>query len=91
VTASEELVTPSPSRRLAALFCAALLGVLTALGIVALELGGPLALAAYAAVAAAVVLVGAAKGRAARRAAARRAGRSCDCCATTVHDPVEVV
>ena len=86
------------SRRLLALLCAAVLGVLVVLGLALTALLGPVAGGAYAVVALALVVVGALRGRRvlAPRASsgpvtARPAGRSCDCCTTTHFDPVEVV
>jgi hypothetical protein len=74
------------NRRLEAMFVVALLGVLLAVG-VALSALGPAAVGVYAVLATAAVAL------AARRAQARRAaaaGRTCTCCTSTVHDPVEV-
>jgi hypothetical protein len=74
------------TRRLQVLFLLALLGVLVLLGLVVLALLGPVAAAVYAVAALAVL------GRAAWRARADAApvGRTCSCCTSTVHDPVEV-
>ena len=75
------------SARLAALFVAALLGVLAAVGVAVATLG-PVALAVYA-----VLVVGLLAGLV-RRARSLRApqheGRTCTCCTTTVFDAVEV-
>ena len=75
------------TRRLQVLFLLALLGVLAAAGLVIADLGGPVAAVVYA-----VLVVGGllhAAGRA-RAAAAPPAGRTCTCCTSTVHDPIEV-
>ena len=76
------------TRRLQVLFLLALLGVLLAAGLVVADLGGPLAAGAYAVVMVGLVLAVAARSRAA--AAAPPPGRTCTCCTSTVHDPVEV-
>ena len=75
------------ARRVQVLFLVALLGVLALLGVVAGALGGPLVAVVYAVGVGALLVVGA---RAARRRAAPVAGRTCSCCTTTVHDPVQV-
>ena len=74
------------TRRLQVLFLVALLGVLVVVGLVVLSLAGPLGLAAYAVLA--LVAVGLVARRA--RAAAVPVGRTCSCCTSTVHDPVQV-
>jgi hypothetical protein len=79
------------SRRLLALLCAALLGVLVVLGLAVTALLGPVAGAVYAVVALGVVAFGAVRGRRLLAPPARPAGRTCDCCTTTHFDPVEVV
>jgi hypothetical protein len=70
--------------RLQVLFAAALLGVLTALGVALSALGWPV-VAAYA-----VVVVGGVALVAARGRRKPETGRTCACCTTTVFDPVEV-
>jgi hypothetical protein len=75
------------TRRLQVLFLLSLAGVLLAVGIVVADLGGPLAALAYAVVVGGLLLVAAARARA---AAAPPPGRTCTCCTSTVHDPVEV-
>ena len=79
----------TPSRRLGALFLVALLGVVAALGAVVLAVAGAWVLAGYVLVVVALLAVGAgwARGRA---EPARPEGRTCTCCTSTVHDPVEV-
>jgi hypothetical protein len=68
-----------------ALFLVALVGVVVVVGI-ALAAWTPYALVPYA-----VLLAAAAVAVVRRvRAAARPAGRTCDCCTSTVFDPVEV-
>ena len=74
------------TRRLQVLFLVALLGVLVVVGLVVLSLAGPLGLLAYAVLA--LVAVGLVARRA--RAAAVPDGRTCSCCTSTVHDPVQV-
>ena len=76
------------TRRLQVLFLLALLGVLGAAGLVVADLGGTLPATAYAAVALGGLLYAA--GRARSAAAAAPPGRTCTCCTSTVHDPVEV-
>ena len=73
------------TRRTAALFLAALVGVLVVIGL-ALSAWTPWVLVPYAAL---VALL--ARGLVRRAAELRRpAGRTCACCTTTVFDPVEV-
>ena len=76
------------TRRLQVLFLLALLGVLLAAGLVLADLAGPLAAVAYAVVVLGGLLYAASRARAA--AAAPPPGRTCTCCTSTVHDPVEV-
>jgi hypothetical protein len=76
------------NRHLPALFVAALLGLLAAVGFAVAALGLPV-LAGY------LVLVVAGLSALARRSQALRtppaeSGRTCTCCTTTVFDPVEV-
>ena len=81
--------------RLQVLFLVALLGVLSAVGLVVAAVAGPWAAAGYALVALLVLSVAAARARAAQDRARERsrsaAGRTCTCCTTTQHDPVRVV
>ncbi len=78
-------------RRLQRQFLLALGGVLVVLGIVAAELGGPVALGAYLLVVAALVALGVRRARAvAARRTDRPEGRTCSCCTSTVYDPVEI-
>ena len=81
------------SRRLLALLCAAVLGVLVVLGLAVTALLGAVGAAVYAVVALALVAVGAVRGRRllAPPQSQRPAGRSCDCCTTTHFDPVKVI
>jgi hypothetical protein len=79
------------SRRLLALLCGAVLGVLLVLGLAVTALLGAVGGAVYAVVAVALVAVGAARGRLLLAPPARPAGRTCDCCTTTHFDPVEVI
>jgi len=75
------------TRRVQVLFLMALGGVLVLFGLLAGRLGGPVVLAAYVAVVLALLVVGA---RRARALAPPPAGRTCSCCTSTVHDPVQV-
>ena len=78
------------SRRLLALLCAAVLGVLVVLGLAVTALLGAVGGVVYAVVAAALVAAGAVRGR--RLLGPQRpAGRTCDCCTTTHFDPVKVI
>ena len=79
------------TRRLQVLFLVALLGVLLCLGLVLHALAGVVVTAAYAAVVLALLTAGAVRARAAQARARVAAGRSCTCCTTSQHDPVEVV
>ena len=78
-------------RRLLALLCAAVLGVLVVLGLAVTALVGAVGGAVYTAVAVVVVVVGAVRGRRLLAPPARPAGRTCDCCTTTHADPVKVI
>jgi len=75
------------SRRVQARFLLALAGVLVLFGVLAAQLGGPVALAVYAVVVLALLVAGVAR---ARPVAPPASGRTCSCCTTTVHDPVQV-
>jgi len=75
------------SRRLQVLFLLALAGVLVLFGVLATRLGGPVALALYAVVVLGLLAAGAARARA---LLATPSGRTCSCCTSTVHDPVQV-
>ena len=78
------------SARVAALFLAALLGVLAAVGVVVATLGA-LALVAYLAVVIALLTALVRRARALlRQQQEATAGRTCTCCTSTVFDPVEV-
>ncbi len=79
------------SRRLLALLCAAVLGVLVVLGLAVTALLGGIAGAVFAGAAVVLVAVGAVRGRRLLAPPARPAGRSCDCCTTTHFDPVKVI
>ncbi len=79
------------SRRLLALLCAAVLGVLVVLGLAVTALLGAVGGAVYAAAALVLVAVGAVRGRRLLAPPARPAGRSCDCCTTTHFDPVKII
>ncbi len=79
------------SRRLLALLCAAVLGVLVVLGLAVTALLGAIAGAVFAGAAVVLVAVGAVRGRRLLAPPARPAGRSCDCCTTTHFDPVKVI
>ena len=79
------------SRRLLALLCAAVLGVLVVLGLAVTTLLGAVGGAVFAVVALVLVVAGVVRGRRLLAPAPRPAGRTCDCCTTTHFDPVEVV
>ena len=79
------------SRRLLALLCAAVLGVLVVLGLAVTALLGAVGGVVYAVVAVVLVAVGALRGRRLLAPPPRPAGRTCDCCTTTHFDPVEIV
>jgi drug/metabolite transporter (DMT)-like permease len=79
------------SRRLLALLCAAVLGVLVVLGLAVTALLGPVGGVVYAVVAVLLVAVGVVRGRRLLAPPARPAGRTCDCCTTTHFDPVKVI
>ena len=79
------------SRRLLALLCAAVLGVLIVLGLAVTALLGAVGAAVYAVAAVVLVAVGAVRGRRLLAPPARPAGRTCDCCTTTHFDPVEIL
>ena len=74
-------------RRLQVLFLLALGGVLVVLGLVVHAVGGWPALAVYVVVVLGLLAFGAWR---ARVALAPPPGRTCTCCTSTVHDPVEV-
>ena len=79
------------SRRLLALLCASVLGVLLVLGLAVTALLGPVGGGVYAFVAVVLVAVGVVRGRRLLAPPARPAGRTCDCCTTTHYDPVKVI
>ena len=84
-------VTPAP-KRLAALFAAAVVGVLAAIGLVVEAIAGPVGAVLYVAVVLGLVALGVQQVRRRLRAAAAvAAGRTCTCCTGTVHDPVQVI
>ena len=79
------------SRRLLGLLCAAVLGVLLAVGLVVAALAGPLGAAVYAVLAVLLVLAGAVRGRRLLAPPPLPPGRTCTCCTSSHFDPVEVV
>jgi hypothetical protein len=79
------------SRRLLALLCVAVLGVLVVVGLAVHALLGAVGGIVYGVAALGLVAVGAARGRRMLAPPARPAGRTCDCCTTTHFDPVESV
>ena len=80
------------SRRLGALLCAAVLGVLFAGGLIVWGVAGPVALVAYAVGALALLCLAAVRGRHLLAPDLPPAtGRSCTCCTATQHDPVRVI
>ncbi len=82
------------SRRLGALLCVALLGVLLAIGLVVVAAAGPLAGAGYAVVSTGLVAAAAVRGRSVLAPPAvptAPSGRTCTCCTTSQLDPVRVL
>ena len=79
------------TRRVQVLFLAALLGVLTIVGLTVAALAGPWNALVYAVVVLVLLAWGAVRARAAAAAARAAAGRSCSCCTSSQHDPVKVV
>ena len=68
------------TRRVQVLFLAALLGVLSIVGLAVGALAGPWPALAYAVVVVVLLAVGAGRARAAQERARRAAGRTCTCC-----------
>jgi len=81
------------SRRLLALLCAGVLGVLLVLGLAVSALLGAVGATVYTVAALVLVVAGAVRGRRLLAPAPpqRPAGRTCDCCTTSHFDPVTVV
>jgi len=81
----------TPSRGLRLLLCAALLGVLLVVGLAVASLLGPIGAALYAVLALALVGVAVVRGHKALAPTPLPAGRTCTCCTTSQHDPVQVL
>ena len=79
------------SRRLLALMCAAVLGVLLVVGLVVWEVAGTLGAGVYAVLALPLVAAGAARGRRLLEPPLRTDGRTCSCCTTSQLDPAVVI
>ena len=79
------------SRRLAALFCLAVVGIAVVIGLVALSLAGPVGAVVYAGVALLLLGVAASRGRRLVQPPPQPPGRTCTCCTTSQHDPVQVI
>ena len=79
------------SLRLRALLCAAVLGVLLAVGLVVAAVAGVVGAVVYGVAALALVVVGAVRGRRLLSPPPLPPGRTCTCCTTTHFDPVEVI
>ncbi len=79
------------TRGLRALLCAAVLGLLLAVGLVVGAAGGVVATAVYAVTALALLVVAVARGRRLLAPAPLPPGRTCQCCTTSQHDPVTVI
>ena len=79
------------ARRLLALLCVALVGVLLVVGLVVTSLFGVVGAVVYAVAAAALLVVGAARGRTLLAPPARADGRTCTCCTASHFDPVQVI
>jgi hypothetical protein len=73
------------------LACLAVLGVTALLGVVVASLTGLPGLILYAAVAALLLGVATVRGRRLLRPAPLPPGRTCTCCTTSQHDPVQVI
>ena len=78
------------SRRIAALFVSALLGVAVVVGLALSPLGWPV-LVPYTVVVLVALGLLVRKAAGLRRAAEQPAGRTCTCCTSTVFDPVKVI
>ncbi len=81
----------TPSRRLGALLCAAVVGVLLAGGLVVAGVAGSPAVLGYAAVAGLLLGVAVLRGRHLLAPPVRPVGRTCSCCTATQHDPVRIL
>ena len=79
------------TRRLLALLCAAVVGVLLVVGLLVTALLGARAAAVYAVLAVALLVVGAVRGRRLLAPPTLPEGRTCTCCTTSHTDPVQVV
>jgi len=79
----------TPSRLVATLFLLAAAGVLLALGLLVATLG-PVPLLVYVVLAGLVTGAGVRTARRQVQARRPRDGRTCTCCTSTVHDPVQV-
>ena len=79
------------SRRLLALMCAAVLGVLVAVGLLVAAVAGVVGAVVYGVLAVALVVVGAVRGRRLLAPPPLPPGRTCSCCTTTHFDPVKVI
>ena len=84
-----------PSTSLRALLCVAVLGVLLLVGLVVTAVAGAGGAVTYAVLTVLLVGVAVVRGRAAfaptRLGPAGGAPRTCTCCTTTQHDPVQIV
>lgn len=81
----------TPSRRLGALLCVAVVGVLLAGGLSVAGIAGPAAALGYAAVAGLLFAVAVLRGRHLLAPPAAPVGRTCTCCTATQHDPVRIL
>ena len=79
------------SRRLLALLCVAVVGVVVAMGLVVVSLTGVVGGLVYAVATGALLTVGAVRGRRLLAPPPLPPGRSCTCCTTSHFDPVKVV
>ncbi len=80
-----------PSTRLRVLMSLALLGVLLLVGLVVGALAGPVGVVVFVVLAGVLVTVGIRRGRAVLAPTPLPPGRTCTCCTTSQHDPVEVI
>lgn len=79
------------TRGLRVLLCAAVLGLLLAVGLVVGAAGGVAATVLYAVAALGLLVLAVARGRQLLAPPPLPAGRTCQCCTTSQHDPVTVI
>lgn len=79
------------SRRLGALLCLAVVGVLLAVGLGIAGTAGPTSGLVYAALALVVLVLAVRRGRSLLPPPPPPDGRTCTCCTATQHDPVQIL